>query len=125
MANGWTAKLTGGPTRHCQWFYFLENPQGGGFGSNTNAGASMASAWRRCVERAVPYGTPYRLTVNGKDRGEYRRSEEPWVGVLYDGPVSGADAPEQPERPQDDYGQDEADGAACRAIATALRSVRP
>jgi hypothetical protein len=45
--------------------------------------------------------------------------------VLYDGPVSGADAPEQPERPQDDYGQDEADGAACRAIATALRSVRP
>lgn len=74
-------KLTGGPKLHTQWSYFVENPQGGGFGSNTNAGAPQRQAWAAAVTRhtGLPPGASYRLSVNGQDRGVYVRGEEPWA----------------------------------------------
>lgn len=48
------------------WYYFTENPQGGGFGSN------MVSSQRSALAKAtqnIPAGTKYQLIINHKDRG--------------------------------------------------------
>lgn len=74
-------KLTGGPSRRTQWSYFVENPQGGGSGTNAGAGVSLAAAWGRAVARhtGLPAGTVYRLSVNDQDRGLQTRGQEPWA----------------------------------------------
>lgn len=66
-------KLTGGPTQHTQWSWFVENPLGGGSGQNAGAGVSMSSAHRRAIARhtGLPPGARYRLSVNGRDCGVY------------------------------------------------------
>jgi len=48
------------------WYWFVTNPQGGGFGSNV-CGPQKSALWRALM----PYvdGTSYRLVVNGQDRG--------------------------------------------------------
>jgi len=64
----WAVHLTGGPSRHCQWSYFTQNPQGGGFGSNGGAGASQRSVLATAV-RNIPAGASYHLYVNEQYRG--------------------------------------------------------
>jgi hypothetical protein len=75
----YTVFLTGGPSRHTQWSWFVENPQGGGGGSNAGAGVSRRGALLMAVSHHTgleEYGTPYRLVVNGKDLGIMTRGQE-------------------------------------------------
>ena len=55
------------------WYYFTENPQGGGFGSN-NCGPKSHALHR--ARANIPLGSQYRLTVNGRDRGVLVRGQE-------------------------------------------------
>jgi len=45
------------------WYWFTENPQGGGFGSNQ---VSSLAAVRRVAMRNIPVGDRVRVVVNGK-----------------------------------------------------------
>jgi hypothetical protein len=73
-----TVSLTGGPSRHRQWSWFVENPVGGGSGMNAGSGVSRRSALLMAVSRhmGLPIGARYRLVVNGKDLGLITRGEE-------------------------------------------------
>lgn len=68
----YTVRLTGGPTRHTQWSYFTENPQGGGFGSNAGAGRPRHAALTMAL-RGLPSGTLYRLVINDREEGTYAK----------------------------------------------------
>ena len=48
------------------WYWFVTNPQGGGFGSNHCGAQRVALA---AALRPYPDGFAYRLVVNDKDRG--------------------------------------------------------
>jgi hypothetical protein len=74
----YTVFLTGGPSQHTQWSWFVENHDGGGSGSNAGSGVSRRSALLMAVSRhmGLPIGARYRLVVNGKDLGILVRGEE-------------------------------------------------
>ncbi len=55
------------------WYYYTENPQGGGFGSN-NCGPQYIALAR--ARQDIPAGAQYELIINDKSRGIQTRGME-------------------------------------------------